>query len=834
MTDTANKIMLGDEANALPAFSISAELNSLLKSKNKVIVTAAPGAGKSTVLPLTILGGLGLSGKILMLEPRRLAAKQVAARMAYLLGEKVGKTVGYRVRFDKCVSADTKIEVLTEGILTRMLVDDPTLDGVDVVVFDEFHERSLASDVALALTREAQSVVRPDLKIVIMSATIDSDELSRQIDAPVVSSSGRMFDVKVIHSDEEASQSNVAEVTARAICKAHRNDFGDILAFLPGQGEILKCQELLGSSLGDTLVYPLYGQLTPEAQNLAILPAPDGRRKVVLATSIAETSLTIQEIRVVVDSGLCRYMVFDQRNGLSHLETKRISMDMATQRTGRAGRVCNGVCYRLWTLATEHRMDSCRVPEILTADMASTVLDVAAWGGENIDDMPWLTPPPAANVAQADRLLSLLGATDNNGVVTELGKMMAKLPCHPRISRILVNQTDDYMVALAADIAALIEEKCPVSELNDEVDISVHLDALRAARGRKNANKWARIDKVAREYRGSVAEDNQPANSADIGLLIAMAYPERIAAAADSCGRYRLSSGGMAVVDKNSDLTSCKWLAVAEMNAQSGNVFLASKLSPDCLSALSHSSRNVAWDSKRGMLVAQDEVKVGCLLIESRPVANLDKAEAVAAVCNAVPKYGLSMFDFNENVARLQCRIACVAAWHPELDLPDVSTDSLLNNPCSWLPFYLESGNRVLSAVSELKKIDLCQAIWNILDYGQQQSVDRLAPTHLAVPTGSKIRIDYRTAAEAPVLSVRLQECFGLTDTPTVNDGRVPVLMELLSPGFKPVQLTRDLRNFWQSTYFEVKKELKRRYPKHYWPDDPLNAEATRGVKKKS
>ena len=410
----------------LPASRIAEIVNTTLMEHHAAVVIAPPGAGKSTLLPLTINAAMQGKGKILMLEPRRIAARQIAERMAFLLDESVGQTIGYRIRFEKKVSAATQIEVLTEGILTRMLVDDPTLDGVSTVIFDEFHERSLNSDLALALTRLTQQVIRPDLKTVIMSATIDADEICRALNAPKIESEGRMFPVQVIHTMEDANLYDLPTVTARAIAEAHRKHEGDILAFLPGQAGIVRCAELLGDSLGKTAVYPLYGNLSPEQQRCAIAPSKAGERKVVIATPIAETSLTIEGVRTVIDSGLCRSLVVDQRTGLSHLQTVRISMDMATQRTGRAGRVAEGTCYRLWTTATEHRMAAQRKPEIVEADLANLVLDIAAFGEKDIESLPWLTPPPAINLKQAQKLLLLLGAFDANSNLTHSAS-----PCRP-------------------------------------------------------------------------------------------------------------------------------------------------------------------------------------------------------------------------------------------------------------------------------------------------------------------------------------------------------------------------------------------------------------------
>ena len=925
----------------LPIMEIADAVNAALADSPRLVVTAPPGAGKSTALPLTILfGGISpapptainpfstllpqspgagrsadadfaslkrqapvLEGKILLLEPRRLAARQIAERMAALLGEPVGRTVGYRIRFESRVSDATRIEVLTEGILTRMLVDDPALEGVGVVIFDEFHERSLQSDVALALTREAQQLLRPDLRILLMSATIDTDALCAALDAPLLQSAGRMFPVEVRHTPEEATAEDVAERVAHWVRVALREHEGDILAFLPGEGEIRRCAELL-SGVGDSPIksandgglipgstrnlpatlFPLYGLLPPEQQRAAIAPSPAGSRKVVLATPIAETSLTIEGVRVVVDGGFCRRLVFDPQNALSRLETVRISRDMADQRSGRAGRVAPGVCYRLWSPATEARMAPTRTPEILEADLANTVLDAAAWGESHLERLAWLTPPPAAHVAQAAQLLGLLGAIDADGRITPHGRKLSALPCHPRIGQMLLRAGDSPVVlrlaqeppandevALAAEIAALLEEKDPLAAAENDASLTTRLDALHRA-GR--SGRWSRIAQIAEQYRtlaskkavfeatpgknnrggldigqkrGHVAGDSpiksandekgrvgMTANPYAVGALLAQAYPERVAKARpEGRGHFQLATGELAALSPEDPLSACEWLAVASVSVRpgrEGRIFLAAPVDPEDLPELIRTRDRVAWDSKAGAAVAQRERRIGGLLVDAKTLSEGVREQLTQAICEAVQKEGTAMLDFSDEVGNLQRRVAAVAAWHPELGLPDLSTDAVLKSAPAWLPPFVGRA----TTVAELKKIDLCAALWTLLDYSQQQAVERLAPTYIEVPTGSRIRVEYRQGAEAPVLRVRLQECFGLTDTPRVDGGKRPVLMELLSPGYKPVQLTSDLRSFWTNTYFEVRKELRRRYPKHAWPDDPLEAEAVRGVRRKT
>ena len=900
---------------SLPASLIADDVNSALQTHHSLVITAPPGAGKSTLLPLTILSSLGEGEKILMLEPRRLAARQIAERMAQILGETVGETVGYRVRFESKVSKRTRIEVLTEGILTRMLVDDATLDGVSIVIFDEFHERSINSDLALALTRQAQEIIRPDLKIVIMSATIDACGICAALKAPLIESEGRMFPVELHYADEDTDPRDIAAVAASTTIEAYKKHEGDILVFLPGQAEIERCFELLSNSQhlntsggalassapttsqpittttpqhlytsGGALVssapttpqpitttpphhltiHPLYGNLSPENQRRAIAPSAPGERKIVIATPIAETSITIEGVRVVIDSGLCRQVVFDARTGLSHLQTVRISMDMATQRMGRAGRVAEGVCYRLWTKASEHLMAEQRKPEIEEADLAPMVLDTAAFGESDAEALPWLTMPPRAGVFKAKELLMSLGAIDENGNITPIGKRMAALPCHPRIARMILATTNlttsthqgvhlsqvhqqhlttstshHHTTSLACDIAALLEEKDPLSETGG-TDLTLRLSALRAARRKGQMGRWQRIAKIAAEYRrmAHTDEENRDPAPMEVGLLVAHAYPERIAHSTNNIGSYRLASGANVQLDATDQQSAHSWLAIASLHSApgaTGRVFLAAPLDPEDLNAeFVKEVDNISWDTKQGCVVMQREQRIGKLMLSEKPIHDADKEQVKSIVCEAMKKDGLTMMAWSEKaVEQVQRRVAQVAAWHPELALPDVSTEHLLSTAADWLPFYLEEGGRVKSSVQELRKLNLAEIIWNLLPYEAQQEVDRLAPTHIEVPTGSRIRIDYRTGAEAPVLSVRLQECFGMECTPCVDDGKRPVLMELLSPGFKPVQLTQDLASFWQGTYFEVRKELRRRYPKHYWPENPLEAEAVRGVKRK-
>lgn len=736
----------------LPVAAVAEDVNASLRRTPRLVVTAPPGAGKSTLLPLSILEGmqaqasetgkglnraarqsdLGVDGKILMLEPRRLAARQVAIRMAAMLGEPVGRTVGYRVRFETRVSEATRIEVITEGILERMLVADPTLEGVSAVIFDEYHERSLTSDVSLALTLEAQEIVRSDLCIVVMSATLDADALCRRLDAPHIHSEGKLFDVETIYGDD-IDPRDCAQAVASAVRKAHRTHKGDILAFLPGQAEIMKCAELLADLPGETRVLPLYGMLPPEQQRRVLTPADNGDRRVVLATPIAETSLTIEGIRIVVDSGLFRTLVYDPASGLSRLTTAKIS----------------------------------------------------------------------------------LGALDDDGRITTAGRRLAALPCHPRIARMLDSASTPQLRALACDISALLEEKDP---LNDEADadLTTRIALLRQYCRSRCTGRWQHIADIASQYRRLIGceADNASFDPCAAGRLVALAYPERVAMGTTD-GRYRLASGEYVGLNEADPLAGNRLLAVASTGSR---IYLAAPLSEDFAAEAGRWIENVGWDSRAARAVAHSELRIGALIIATRQASGPEiRKLTIDAIGHAAPKEGLSMFDFNDDVQALQTRIATLTEWHPELNLPQVDTGSVLATAAEWLPMYIGKAN----TAQELKKIDMTTVIRGMLSYEQQNALDTLAPASIKLPAGRTARIEYRRGAEAPVVRARLQDCFGLKSTPRLDGGKRPVLMELLSPGFKPVQLTQDMEGFWKTTYFEVRKELRRRYPKHAWPDNP-------------
>ena len=818
----------------LPVIAILNEIREQLQTNNTLLVNAPPGAGKSTVVPLDLLSWNELGNqKIVMLEPRRLAARSIAERMASLLGEEVGETVGYRIRFENRISSRTRIEVVTEGILTRMLHADNSLDGIGIVLFDEFHERSIHADVALALCREAQQILRPDLRIVVMSATLNLPQLSELLQAPVVQSKGKQFPVDLIYTGDNEVRM-LPELTVQTVLRAIREQTGDILVFLPGEGEIRKCERLLQNERLPVEIHPLYGML-PKAQQLAaIFPNRQGKRKVILATSIAETSLTIEGVNVVVDCGYARISRFDPKSGLSGLETVHLSKDSADQRAGRAGRLQPGICYRMWTRATHEQLADHRVPEIMQADLAGLVLDLAQWGIMDPTQLCWLTPPPKGGVLKASELLHQLDALEN-GKITALGKELHRLPCHPRIAHMLIMAQKRGHVELATDLAAILEERDPLGK-DAGIDINLRIEALRKQRKEKRlSKKMARIEKVAESYRHTIGckVHNDSVDPYETGLLLVYAYPERIAhSRVGNNAQFQLSNGSLATAGHRDDLAHETWLAVAHLNAREGMgiIFLASPLNPRDLASLVKDREVISWDSRKGGLVAVRELRIGSILLQSQPLPNPDKSHLQKAISDAIKKEGEHLLNFNDDVSQWQNRVQSLRKWCPSLHWPDVSIQALLQTNEEWLSPYLQG----IRNADDLKKIDLTNVLHNHLSQEHQKQLDRLAPDKIKVPSGSSVKLNYRINGSPPVLAVRLQEVFGLADSPTVNNGQIKVLMHLLSPGYKLVQITDDLCSFWNSTYFEVKKELKRRYPKHSWPDNPWTEEAIRGVKRKN
>jgi ATP-dependent helicase HrpB len=817
----------------LPITEVIPEVKKVLVRENTLIVNAPPGAGKSTLLPLALMNEPWLAGKkIIMLEPRRLATKAVATRMADLLGEQVAQSVGYRIRFENRTSKQTQIEVVTEGILTRMIHSDNSLEGVGLVIFDEFHERSIHADVAMALCRETQQILRPDLRIMVMSATLDMPQLTKLLNAQAIQSQGKQYPVEVVYTGE-TDEFLLPEMTARTILKAVREKEGDVLAFFPGQGEIKKCEELLKRELRDFAIHPLYGQLTPSQQHSAIVPNKQDKRKIVLATSIAETSLTIEGIKIVVDTGFGRTSRFDPNSGLSRLETVKISKDSADQRAGRAGRLSPGTCYRMWSKNIHESLSDHRSPEILEADLAPLLLDMAQWGIIDIQQLTWLTVPPKGTLAQASDTLHQVEALEN-GKITAHGKKIHELPCHPRIAHMLLWAEERDVVPLATDIAAILEEKDPLPK-EAGIDINLRIEALR--RFRRNdgqGNVLGRIEKIASSYRKlfDVEADNGKFDAFETGILLAHAYPERIAyARPGNNAQFQLSNGKLAQASHRDDLAHEAWLAIAHVDARQGmgKIFMASPLNPKDLMPLVKETEIISWDTQKGGLIATRDLRIGSIVLQSKALPDPDESYRVQAICNAIKKEGESLLNFDEDTQEWQSRVMSLRKWRPLENWPDVSTVALLMNSETWLGPYLNHIKRA----DELKKLNLKEILHNSLDWDKQGALEKLAPTRIKVPTDSLIKIQYAMNGAQPVLAVRLQEVFGMQDTPFINEGKTAVIMHLLSPGYKPVQITSDLRSFWNNTYFEVKKELKSRYPKHSWPEDPLKAEAVRGVKKK-
>ncbi|MCL6526678.1 MAG: ATP-dependent helicase HrpB [Thermaceae bacterium] len=814
---------------ALPIHTHLPALRAALKEQPIVILQAPPGAGKSTVVPLELLHEPWLRGqKIVMLEPRRLAARAVAARMAAQLGEALGQTVGYRVRFESQVSPQTRLEVLTEGILTRWLQRDPGLEGIGLVIFDEFHERSLESDLALALVRQVQALLREDLRLLLMSATLEAKGLSAALGgAPVLQAEGRQYPVE-LHYLPKDPEGPLPGTVAAGISRALSEARGDVLAFLPGVGEIARTQAILAERHPEVLIRPLYGDLPLEAQQAALLPDPQ-RRKVVLATSIAETSLTIEGIGVVVDSGLARAARFDPGSGLPRLETVRVTRDAADQRAGRAGRLGPGVAYRLWSEPTQRGLLAQRPPEILEADLTPLLLTLAAWGIREVNELSWITPPPPGAIRQAQALLQALGALEGGGL-SPRGEQMLEWPTHPRIAHLLLESRSLGLQALAADVAALLEERDPLPRAAG-ADLDLRVQALRQWRAgqRGEAGGLKQLERLAQEWRRRLGTDvdNRAPDPYATGLLLAQAYPDRVAQLREgSRTRYRLSGGRGVRLSEEDPLAGSGWLVAAHLDAgnEEGRVFLAAPVHPEELKPLAQTVEAVGWDAKAGALIARQELRLGQVLLESQPLQHLSEARRVAILLEVVRSEGLELLPWSEALRQWQARVLSLRSWRPQEGWPEVSDAGLLEGLEAWLGPWLGG----ISRREGFQRLDLGPILTGLLSWEQQRRLDELAPTHLEVPSGSRIRLTYSPEGSPPVLAVRLQELFGLADTPRVNAGRTPVMLHLLSPAQRPIQITQDLRSFWQNTYPEVRKELRGRYNKHPWPENPWSAEPTR------
>ena len=807
---------------SLPVAAVVPELFTALDASPQVLLTAPTGAGKSTWLPLRLLEHGGIKGRIILLEPRRLAARNVAQRLAELLNEKPGETVGYRMRAQSCVGSQTRLEVVTEGVLTRMIQRDPELTGVGLVILDEFHERSLQADLALALLLDVQQGLRDDLKLLIMSATLDNGRLQQLLpDAPMIISEGRTFPVERRYQPL-AAHLRFDEAVAIATAELLRHESGSLLLFLPGVGEILRVQEQLATRVGgDVVLCPLYGALTLAEQRLAILPAPQGKRKVVLATNIAETSLTIEGIRLVVDCAQERVARYDARTGLTRLITQRISQASMTQRAGRAGRLEPGICLHLLAKEQAERATAQGEPEILQSDLSGLLMELLQWGCTDPEQLNWLDTPPAINLQAAKRLLQMLGALEGDRLSAR-GQKMAALGNDPRLAAMLVSTKNDDEAASAAKLAAILEEP----PRGGSTDLAVAFSRNQPAWQQRSQQLLKRLN----------VRSGQP-DGALLPLLLAQAFADRIARRRGQEGRYQLANGMGAMLDADDAQGRHEWLIAPLLlqgsSSPDARILLALPLDIEALMQacpeLLQQSDTIEWDETQGTLKALRRSRIGQLTVKVQPLAKPSEEELHQAMLNGIRDKGLSVLNWTPEAEQFRLRLQCAANWLPEYDWPAVDEDSLLKTLERWLLPHM-SGVHSLRA---LKALNVGQALRGLLDWSMLQRLDSELPAHYTVPTGSRIAIRYHED-NPPVLAVRMQEMFGEANTPTIAQGRVPLVLELLSPAQRPLQVTSDLSAFWQGSYREVQKEMKGRYPKHVWPDDPANTAPTRRTKKYS
>ena len=799
-----------------PVDQIIPALSQALGNGPAALLVAEPGAGKTTRVPLKLLDAAWLNGaRIVMLEPRRLAARNAAHRMAETLGEEVGGTVGYTVRLERRVSARTRIEVVTEGILTRRLQHDPELAGTGLVIFDEFHERSLDADFGLALTLDIQRGLRDDLKILVMSATLDAARVAAHLgNAPVIDAPGRVFPVETRYLDK-AQRQTISGDAVRAVHRALDETEKSILVFLPGEAEIRRTEDALNSAglPKNTVVRPLYGAMGFADQDAAIRPSPPGERKIVLATTIAETSLTIDGIGAVIDTGFKRVPRFDPASGMTALETVRVSLASADQRRGRAGRLGPGIGYRLWPEAETRALKPHDEPEIFVADLAPLVLELAAGGVADPAALPWLDPPPAAPFAQAQDLLKRLEAIGPDGGITAMGREMVKLPLHPRLAHMVVKGRS----ALAAGLAAMLSERDGLAR-DVGVDISARLSQLRG--GARD-----RIRQTARQIRQIAGIRDDEDGSVSPGLLVAFAFPDRIAQRRGGDRRYRLSGGGGAVLPEHDALVTQDFLAVATTDGASGDqkIYLAAPLSQkeieEHFGSQIEARDGVFWDSRTKAVSATKSRRLGALVLEEKPSANADPSLIAEAMAQGVRDMGLTCLPWTDGARILRARAMFLRRLFPEEGWPDLSDEALLDSLADWLAPYLAG----ISRKAHLDRLDMHQILQSMIPHELARKMDRLAPIRIEVPSGADVRIDYETEGD-PVLRVRLQEMFGLARTPAIAEGRSPLRIELLSPAGRPLAVTQSLETFWTNGYPSVRSDMRGRYPKHAWPEDPLNA----------
>ena len=800
-----------------PVDDIIPDLKAALSSRPSAILVAEPGAGKTTRVPLALLGEPWLAGKkIVMLEPRRLAARAAASRMAQTLNEKLGETVGYAVRLERKVSPATRIEVVTEGILLRRLQQDPELPDIGLVIFDEFHERNLDGDLSLALCLDVQRGLRDDLKFLIMSATLDTEKLSRFLDnAPVLNAKGRMFPVVTKHLEKTTRQTVVAD-SVKAIHLGLRDVKGSLLVFLPGEGEIRRVEQaLIGNVPSNVDVRPLYGAMTLTDQDAAIKPSEAGRRKIVLATTIAETSLTIDGVEAVIDTGFKRSPRFDPASGMTALETLRVSQASAEQRKGRAGRLGPGVCFRLWPESEMRALSVHDDPEIRIADLTPLVLELAAWG---TSDVPWLEAPPAAAFAQAQDVLKQLGAIDSEGKITTHGKAMAKLPLHPRLSHMVIVGKALGAGAAAADLASLISERDGLPR-DTSVDVETRLMQVRGS-------ARERMKQVAKQIKSS-AGIKDDVGEVSHGVLLALAYPDRIAQRRGALGRFRMASGTGAIVAEHDPLAKADWIAIGLLDGTQidAKVHLASVITRAEIEIHFKDqiveSSGVFWDSKAQVVSALRSIKLGALVLEERPLITPQPDAVAITMADGVKAMGLVSLPWTDAAKMFRSRINFLSRIMPDDGWPDFSDSALLGNLQDWLVPHLAG----ISRKSHLQRLDMLAILRSMIPHDKLSRLEKLAPSRMEVPGGGHYQIDYDVEGD-PVLRVRLQEMFGMQSAPQIANGRARLKIELLSPGGKPVAITQSLETFWVNAYPDVRKDMRGRYPKHLWPEDPLTATA--------
>ncbi|MBF0621239.1 MAG: ATP-dependent helicase HrpB [Magnetococcales bacterium] len=826
-----------------PIVPILDQIGATLTDHSTAILTAPPGSGKTTLVPLALIQQSWLENqKILMLEPRRLATRAAAVRMSELIDDEVGGQVGYQVRFDRKISANTRIEVVTEGILTRRLQKDPELSGIGLVIFDEFHERSLHADLGLALCLDLLAL-REDLRILVMSATLQTDTLAQLMhQAPVLTAEGKCYPVAVHYLDHQPRQ-RIAETTVSALNGILQTEQGDILTFLPGAGEIRATEALLRQTYGSDIdLFPLYGNLSKADQDRAIRPKTTSIRRIILATDIAETSLTIPDISIIVDAGFCRRPKFHPATGLTRLETMRISKASAEQRAGRVGRTAPGSCYRLWTKQMQSGLQATTPPEISEADLTSLILELAVWGVQDVSMLSWLDQPPTAAVQTAREMLQHLHALDGHGRVTDQGKKMAELPVHPRLAHMILWAKSSGEKKLACDLAALLTERSPITARGHSADIGDRLGLLtlfrtkgarsvRASGG--DPTLCARINRSANQFQRLARINKNVMPQGIPGQLLAAAFPDRIALQRPGQhNRYLLANGRGARLHESDPLLANPLLTVAELDAgqAEGQIYLAASLhESDLRSAFSdqiHKIEDVRWDSRHSRVITRLVEKFAALELSEKPLHRPDPELVRAALIEGIQSMGINGLNWSDKARTFQARVILMRNALPEQHWPDLSDDTLLNTLSHWLGPYLDSVTRR----EQIEKIDLFPLLKDQLSWSEQQQLDKEAPTHLKIPSGSRPKLTY-TTDQPPFLAVRMQELFGLAETPRICGGRIPLTLHLLNPARRPVQVTTDLRSFWQRTWPEICKELRGRYPKHHWPDDPWTATATARTK---